>query len=165
VLITCCTAGACTGIWSLLFPCVPRRAPISFRAMHAAVYTLIGPPMQDGRQFTLLNKGAHHGAIQSMDAHVFGSLVVTGGTDHTLRCFDAALGYCIAAQTISDRILHVTLHPACPMVLVALHSSLKLYNILWYTPPLVATPQHPDKVLLARVSSLNPTAWCTQDHG
>lgn len=66
-----------------------------------------------------------------MDAHAHGSLVVSAGTDRSIRCFDAALGSCFAAQAMPERVHGVALHPVKPTVLVALHNSLKLFDVLW----------------------------------
>lgn len=87
--------------------------------------------MQGSKPFSLLHKGCHQGKIISMDAHEAGSLVVTGGADHTLRCFDAALGYCIAAQNMADTISAVALHPARALVLVAQRTACRLLDVTW----------------------------------
>jgi hypothetical protein len=88
-------------------------------------------PEQGCKPWTLVNKGAHTGPIVSMDAHAAGALVLTGGSDHTLRCFDAAVGYCIAAQGLAESISAVSLHPAFPLALVAQRSAIKLYDVVW----------------------------------
>ena len=79
----------------------------------------------------MINKGAHQGPVVALDVHAAGSVVVTGGADNTMRCFDAVSGYCIATQTLADSISAIALHPAFAMAAVAQRTAIKFYDIAW----------------------------------
>jgi hypothetical protein len=85
--------------------------------------------MQSCRPFVTLSKGGHSAEIVSMSGQLAGSIVVTGSSDHVLRCIDVSAGHCIAAQGLTDKILCVSLHPIALLVLVALRSSLKILEV------------------------------------
>lgn len=87
--------------------------------------------VQGCKPWALLNKGAHHGAIVSLDAQATGSLLLTGGADYSLRCYDAAAGFCIAVHGLTESLSAVALHPASPLALVAQRSAIKCYDISW----------------------------------
>lgn len=64
-----------------------------------------------------------------MSAQPCGSILVTAGADHTISCFDVAAGYCIATHGVIDDVLCVSVHPVAPLVLVAMRTSLKLFEV------------------------------------
>lgn len=85
--------------------------------------------MQNCRPFVTLSRGGHSADIVSMSSQLAGSIVVTGSADHVLRCIDVGSDHCIAAQGLTDSILCVSVHPIALLVLVALRSSLKLFEV------------------------------------
>lgn len=90
--------------------------------------------MQASRPFSRLNPGSHGARIVSISAQPGSSILVTASADHSLSCFDVAAGYCIASHGVVDDILCVSVHPAALLVLVALRTSLKLYEVSMCAP-------------------------------
>lgn len=80
--------------------------------------------------FSLIQKGAHAGSIVAMDAQDMGSLVATAGSDHTVRVYDAATGDCIVGHTVMDDVTAIAFHPVAPLLLVGMHTSLCLFEVL-----------------------------------
>lgn len=90
--------------------------------------------MQALAPFKLIQKGAHAGRIVSMHAQDQGSLIVTAGLDHTVRVYDACTGECIVVHAVMDDVTAVALHPIAPLLLVGMHASLCLFEILLCDP-------------------------------
>lgn len=86
--------------------------------------------MQAIAPFCLIQKGAHAGSIVAMHAQQMGSLVATAGCDHTVRVYDAATGECIVVHYVLDDITAIALHPVAPLLLVGMHASLCLFEVL-----------------------------------
>lgn len=121
-----CVGHSCVYQWFA----VPGFSHISQCNLTCISIKVFDPCMQAIAPFCLIQKGAHAGSIVAMHAQEMGSLVATAGCDHTVRVYDASTGECIVVHCVMDDVTALALHPVAPLLLVGMHSSLCLFEVL-----------------------------------
>lgn len=90
----------------------------------------------------MIEKGAHTGAVTSLDCGMFAPLVASSGEDSTLRLYDYLEGVCEVEQELDSPAVDVAMHPTCYLVVAALPDRLRIFNVCATTKTLRPWREH-----------------------